>query len=275
MKLISTIVLDVLQYTASQYVRFVNKIIIVLLLIIFIVKQYKNWHRHDYWDENATAKPVQTGTTVFIRELRARHFASEGEVVVHMRGQQLTETLLQQQGFNSPIVIDGKDGLDMTIPTDTFSLYDVESYVGGDKEIDVIDVTRQTNIKMRLRDFVEYFNSLNRTRVFNVVSLEFSNSGMSHLVEAPLIARKLDWANIVWPRDFSGRPHVQKYCLMSVKDSYTDFHIDFGGTSVWYHILRGEKIFYFIKPTTANLTLYQQWMTSSNQSETFFGDQVS
>jgi lysine-specific demethylase PHF8 len=94
-------------------------------------------------------------------------------------------------------------------------------------------------------------------------------------VEAPLIARKLDWANIVWPRDFPlGRPQVQKYCLMSVKDSYTDFHIDFGGTSVWYHVLRGEKIFYLIRPTTANLTLYQQWMTSSNQSETFFGDQV-
>ena len=34
------------------------------------------------------------------------------------------------------------------------------------------------------------------------------------------------------------RPQVQKYCLMSVKDSYTDFHVDFGGTSVWYHIIR-------------------------------------
>jgi lysine-specific demethylase PHF8 len=192
-----------------------------------------------------------------------------------MRGQQITETLLQQQGFNNPIVIDGKDGLDMTLPPDNFSLYDVESYVGGDVEIDVIDVTRQCNIKMKLRDYVEYYNSLNRTRVFNVVSLEFSNTALAPLVEAPLIARKLDWANIVWPRDFPlGRPQVQKYCLMSVKDSYTDFHIDFGGTSVWYHVLRGEKIFYLIRPTTANLTLYQQWMTSSNQSETFFGDQV-
>ena len=35
---------------------------------------------------------------------------------------------------------------------------------------------------------------------------------------------------------------VQKYCLMSVKDSYTDFHVDFGGTSVWYHILRVSTI---------------------------------
>ena len=33
-------------------------------------------------------------------------------------------------------------------------------------------------------------------------------------------------------------PYVQKYCLMGVKDCYTDFHIDFGGTSVWYHVLR-------------------------------------
>lgn len=37
-------------------------------------------------------------------------------------------------------------------------------------------------------------------------------------------------------------PKVQKYCLMSVKGCYTDFHVDFGGTSVWYHILRGAKV---------------------------------
>lgn len=102
---------------------------------------------------------------------------------------------------------------------------------------------------------------------------------LSTLVEAPLAVRRLDWVNSVWPNDTEAdidlqKPQVQKYCLMSVKDSYTDFHIDFGGTSVWYHILRGEKIFYFIMPTAANLTLYQQWMTSSTQSETFFGDQV-
>lgn len=93
-----------------------------------------------------------------------------------MRGQQLTESFLQQNGFTSPIVIDSKDGLDMTIPPDNFSLYDVEAYVGGDMLIDVIDVTRQSDVKMKLRDFVEYYNSLNRSKIFNVVSLEFSNT---------------------------------------------------------------------------------------------------
>ncbi|CAM9930392.1 unnamed protein product, partial [Choristocarpus tenellus] len=35
---------------------------------------------------------------------------------------------------------------------------------------------------------------------------------------------------------------VQYYCLMSQGGSYTDFHVDFGGTSVWYHVLWGKKV---------------------------------
>lgn len=63
-------------------------------------------------------------------------------------------------------------------------------------------------------------------------------------MEAPYIARKLDWVNSMWPTDIDDddtqykKPEVQKYCLIGVKDSYTDFHVDFGGTSVWYHVLR-------------------------------------
>ncbi len=33
-------------------------------------------------------------------------------------------------------------------------------------------------------------------------------------------------------------PQVQKYCLMGVQGAWTDFHIDFGGSSVWYHVFR-------------------------------------
>ena len=36
--------------------------------------------------------------------------------------------------------------------------------------------------------------------------------------------------------------YICRYCLMSVGKCYTDFHIDFGGTSVWYHVLRGQKV---------------------------------
>jgi hypothetical protein len=34
------------------------------------------------------------------------------------------------------------------------------------------------------------------------------------------------------------RPDVAKYCLMSPQSSYTDFHVDFGGSSVWYSVVR-------------------------------------
>lgn len=69
-------------------------------------------------------------------------------------------------------------------------------------------------------------------------------------------------------------PKVQYYCLMSVEGSYTDFHIDFGGTSVWYHVLWGKKVFYLIEPTQENLRLYEKWLMSPAQSDVFFGDRV-
>jgi F-box and leucine-rich repeat protein 10/11 len=69
--------------------------------------------------------------------------------------------------------------------------------------------------------------------------------------------RQIDWVEIAWPKalkmmqkestnalDEMWYPKVQKYCLMSVAGCYTDFHIDFGGTSVWYHILKGSKVRY-------------------------------
>lgn len=37
---------------------------------------------------------------------------------------------------------------------------------------------------------------------------------------------------------------------------------------------QGEKVFYLIKPTPANLALYEAWSSSPNQSEVFFGDKV-
>ena len=69
-------------------------------------------------------------------------------------------------------------------------------------------------------------------------------------------------------------PKVQKYCLMSVKGCYTDFHIDFGGTSVWYHVLRGKKVFWLVPPTEQNLKTYENWTLSGRQGDVFFGDIV-
>lgn len=61
---------------------------------------------------------------------------------------------------------------------------------------------------------------------------------MADQVVVPDVAQNMSWVENYWPDDsFFPKPFVQKYCLMGVKNSYTDFHIDFGGTSVWYHVL--------------------------------------
>ncbi|XP_019738525.1 lysine-specific demethylase 7B isoform X2 [Hippocampus comes] len=239
------------------------------------MKRRNNWHRHDYTEPDDGAKPVQAGTPVFVKELQSRTFSSCEEVVMRMRGVQVTPKYLERSGFRHPIAVTEMEGLGLKLPPPTFGVRDVEQYVGGDKVIDVIDVARQADTKMKLSQFIKYFTGPHRPKVLNLISLEFSDTKMSKLVEVPDVAQKMSWVENYWPDDsFFPKPFVQKYCLMGVKDSYTDFHIDFGGTSVWYHVLWGEKVFYLIRPTPANLALYEAWSSSPNQSEVFFGDKV-
>lgn len=157
--------------------------------------------------------------------------------------------------------------------------------------------------------------SAKRSAVLNVISLEFSRSPLASVVEAPAVVRAMDWIDTAWPRVPRGEqkearketdeaerqeeeqeedttegegaaaqgkgvvrddaPQIQKYCLMGVEGSWTDFHIDFGGSSVWYHVFRGEKVFYFVEPTEKNIKAFAQWSKSPDQSKTFFGDLAS
>lgn len=48
--------------------------------------------------------------------------------------------------------------------------------VGPDVPVDVVDVTKQTDSKMKLKEFVDYYYSTNRKKVLNVINLEFSDT---------------------------------------------------------------------------------------------------
>ncbi|TRY92600.1 hypothetical protein DNTS_029260, partial [Danionella cerebrum] len=218
------------------------------------LKKKKSWNKHDT-GQSGDVRPVQNGSQVFIKELRSRTFPSSEDVVVKLSGSQLTLDYLEENGFNEPILIQKKDGPDVLV--------------------DVVDVTKQTDSKMKLKEFVDFYYSTNRKKVLNVINLEFSDTRMDNIVDSPEIVHKLSWVENYWPDDaLLGKPKVSKYCLICVKDSYTDFHIECGGASVWYHVLKGEKIFFLIKPTSANLSLFERWRSSSNHSEMFFADQV-
>nr|XP_057910923.1 lysine-specific demethylase phf2 isoform X2 [Doryrhamphus excisus] len=238
------------------------------------LKKKKNWSKHDT-GQSTDIRAVQNGSQVFIKELRSRTFPSADDIVVKLGGSQLTMDYLEENGFEEPVLVQKKDGLGMSMPPPTFYISDVENYVGPDVGVDVVDVTKQTDSKMKLKEFVDYYYSTNRKKVLNVINLEFSDSRMNNIVESPQIVRRLSWVENYWPDDaLLGKPKVTKYCLICVKDSYTDFHIECGGASVWYHVLKGEKIFFLIKPTSANLSLYERWRSSSSHSEMFFADQV-
>jgi F-box/leucine-rich repeat protein 10/11 len=197
--------------------------------------------------------------------------------------------MFQKEGFLNPICVDDKEGLGLKIPSSNFGINDVRSAVGSRRLLDVMNVNTQTILSMTMKEWHKYYETTHSERrdLYNVISLEFSNTKLDGQVSAPRVVRQIDWIDKVWPRhlkemqveatnsiDDMMYPKVQKYCLMSVQGCWTDFHIDLGGTSVWYHILKGQKIFFLIPPTDDNLRRYEEWVQSGKQSQIFFGDMV-
>lgn len=115
-----------------------------------------------------------------------------------------------------------------------------------------------------------------RHRVLNQITFEFSRTPLKDVVHSPTFVREMDWIDTVWPdlwrRERSIYPTVQLYCLTSAAGSYTDFHVDFGGTSVWYHPVSGLKTFVLIEPTEEHLQIYEDWLKLKDQANTFFID---
>ena len=184
---------------------------------------------------------------------------------------------VRTHGLRAPVKILDRTGLGLALPGPGFTVRDVADLVGPATPLDVMDVaSQQETLGWNLAMWADYFHGKKeRKAVLNVISLEFSGTPLEAFVRAPRVVRQLDWIDTVWPghRRAAGQyPQVQFYCLMSVAGSWTDFHVDFGGTSVWYHVHTGRKTFLFVPPTPANLAAYESWTTSASQASTFFGD---
>lgn len=171
---------------------------------------------------------------------------------------------------------DGQDKLDMVMPIG-LTVRAVSEIIGPEEKVEVIDVKSQEggDGRWNLRKWADYYEASGEKPVRNVISLEVSQTKLGKLIRRPKLVRDLDLQDAVWPQDELAKgayPQVQFYCLMSVQDCYTDFHIDFGGSSVYYHIMKGSKTFFFIPPKKQHLKAYEQWCKSSNQSAEFLGD---
>jgi lysine-specific demethylase PHF8 len=137
---------------------------------------------------------------------------------------------------------------------------------GADYVIDVIDVEKQEVYQMSINELNTYFKAQPRVKVYNLISFEISKTELTKNITAPRIVVELSWAsNGIWPiadeepnpntantkpelslvtetpksiKNYIAKPEVHKYCLISAANSYTDFHVDFGGSSVWYHTVK-------------------------------------
>ncbi|XP_012878606.1 PREDICTED: lysine-specific demethylase 2B isoform X3 [Dipodomys ordii] len=206
-----------------------------------------------------------------------------------MEGKDFNYEYVQREALRVPLVFREKDGLGIKMPDPDFTVRDVKLLVGSRRLVDVMDVNTQKGTEMSMSQFVRYYETpeAQRDKLYNVISLEFSHTKLEHLVKRPTVVDLVDWVDNMWPQHLKEKqteatnaiaemkyPKVKKYCLMSVKGCFTDFHIDFGGTSVWYHVFRGGKIFWLIPPTLHNLALYEEWVLSGKQSDIFLGDRV-
>ena len=176
------------------------------------------------------------------------------------------------------VLDEGQDALDMVVPQG-LTVRQVAELYGPEEKVEVIDVKSQNgeNKKWNMRRWAEYYENPNNKVVRNVISLEVSQSKLGRLIRRPKIVRDLDLQDSVWPEELLAKgeyPRVQFYCLMSVTDCFTDFHIDFGGSSVFYHILKGKKTFLFIPPKEKHLKKYEEWCMSPAQNWTFLADQT-
>ena len=169
-------------------------------------KKRKNNHRNDYADGNAAHKPMQAGTNDFIDKLLARQYpcALEHNMVTKVpHGRLLTLDYFEQHGFDKPLLIETKDGLGFAMPeSDEINLSKIETIVGGEYGLGVIDVERQEEFPMSIKELNEYFQSSTRTKTYNLISFEISKTKLTETIDAPNVVHELSWvSNGVWPTE--------------------------------------------------------------------------
>jgi len=167
---------------------------------------------------------------------------------------------------DAPCVVLDPDGLDMHIPHRAYHPEEVGREYGLERHCEVLDVASQSELHPRwsLGQYLDYLATAPalRQRVLNLISLEISRTPTGRAFVVPALIRRADWASL-YPEP---RPHVDKYYLLSGAGSWTSWHIDFGGSTVFYHVLRGKKRFYVSPPTERHLQLYERWQRDPQQA---------
>mmetsp|Transcript_12920 Transcript_12920/g.47251 ORF Transcript_12920/g.47251 Transcript_12920/m.47251 type:complete len:884 (-) Transcript_12920:46-2697(-) len=186
---------------------------------------------------------------------------------------------LRHDGLKEPLIVEASDDtrhlLGFEVPTD-LSVEKLLEVLGEEHVINTMKVSTQSEgPRMTMQQFHEYWhNEEERERnLLNVVSLPLHDTKLKDKVWPPKNVRQLDLVSLVWPKgqDITHeQPNTLLYALMSPRGAYTDFHLDFGGSAVWYHMVSGRKTFVLAPPTKANLEAFEEWAGSEKQASTLY-----
>ncbi|SSD59890.1 related to JmjC domain-containing histone demethylation protein 1 [Saccharomycodes ludwigii] len=176
----------------------------------------------------------------------------------------------KNSGMSIEIIDNGSKSKQVTFDT-------ICEALGLENNIPVMDVLTQENETWKIKDWVNYYHdgissiSNRNTRLKNVISLEISDVPTIK-VTRPKIVENKDLVDVIW-NNTDKKPKIKKYFLAGVENSFTDYHLDFAGTNVYYHIIGGEKWFSLYPMTPENVEKYVEWNNSSlQQNENFLGD---
>ena len=187
-----------------------------------------------------------------------------GDLVTGVSGREFTVEWVREHGLRRPMHFEAgeRDALGIRVPEagkSGLGPREVSALIGKRKVTAMNAATQESNVTMSLEEWADYCEGERPRGVLNLISLEFTGTDLAGKVQSPTLVRELDWIDVCFPMSRKrppkgggkaveyrhkgvgsskhGRPKVQKYCLMSNAGAYTDFHIDFGGTSVWYHLM--------------------------------------
>ncbi|EGT55132.1 hypothetical protein CAEBREN_25500 [Caenorhabditis brenneri] len=184
--------------------------------------------------------------------------------------------------FEEPHLFETKDDLHLVIPNLKFE--DLKTVLNPEHKITVIVGGEAAKEEWTIEKFLDKFENWDdKEGTLNNLSLEVTNSHpeLSEQIVVPEFVREhsivdkvegllkkriaeLEAAQIkqtlvtLLKKKLENLPQLQKYLILSTKNSFTDIHIDFSASSVYYHVVVGKKIFYFCRPTKEMLEAYKK-----------------
>ncbi|CAL2052301.1 unnamed protein product [Caenorhabditis brenneri] len=173
-----------------------------------------------------------------------------------------------------------KEGLKMKAPLD-FAWETITKYISSETVLGINysngKIGKQLD-DMKLGKYLDQFKISEELRkvIINSITLEFSGTDLGRNFTVPLfvtensmIQELEDTLNLKLKNPkitkeererleklINEMPRYTKFLIMSQAKSFTDVHFDFSGTSVYYHVFKGQKIFYIAPPTAENLEIY-------------------